>query len=205
MEKNPLSPTTIQPNITKGGLGAFNPTTVNPETPFVIFQYNPESLTRTISSLHSEEGAQSGINKVVERINLTFEFDVTDHLEHPDQHEVSVHYGLHPTLAALESMMHLQSKSENSNPSLILFLWSSKRFLLVELETMKVIEEAFDPELNPIRAKIELSMRVRDLSEFEFGSIGHSILASHILVRRLLTQLYEEREIYPDSGGGTIL
>lgn len=205
MEKSPLPPESpIRPRIVKGAIVALNPNTGIPDTPFLIFQYNPETLTRTTNSLNSEEasqteGKQSGINTIVEQINLTLEFDLADHLEHPNQHQVSVHYGLHPTLAALEAIMHSQSKNENPNPSLILFIWGNHRLLLVSLETLKVVEEAFDPELNPIRAKIELGMRVRDFSEFKEGSIGYAILRGHLERRRALTQLlYEQSGINPE-------
>jgi hypothetical protein len=198
----PESP--IPPRIVKGAIVALNPNTGVPETPFLIFQYNPETLTHTTSSLNSEEASQtkgkpSNITTLVEQINLTLEFDLAAHLEHPNQHRVSLDHGLHPTLAALESIMHSQSTSENPNRSLILFLWGKNRLLLVSLETLKVVEEAFDPELNPIRAKIELGMRVRDFSEFKEGSIGYAILRGHLERRRLLTQLlYEQSGINPE-------
>lgn len=198
----PESP--IQPRTLKGAIVALKPnskgTYVNPDTPIFIFQYNPETLTRTISSLNSEEASQvegkkPGTNPIVEQINLSLEFDTADHLERPNQHKDSVQHGLHPTLAALESIMHSQSETENPTPPIILFLWGSNRIIPVSLESLKVAEEAFDPKLNPIRVKIELNMRVRDFSELKKGSTGYAIYASHLDRRRMFTRLYGENKI----------
>jgi hypothetical protein len=91
--------------------------------------------------------------------------------------------------------MHSQSETENPTPPIILFMWGLNRIIPVSLESLKVAEEAFDPKLNPIRAKIELNMRVRDFSEFKKGSIGYAIYTSHLDRRRMLTRLYGENKI----------
>ena len=43
---------------------------------------------------------------------------------------------------------------------LTLFVWSKNRVVPVRLTEFSVTEEAFDPTLNPIRAKVSLGMRV---------------------------------------------
>ena len=44
--------------------------------------------------------------------------------------------------------------------ALTLFIWSKNRILPVRLTEFSITEEAFDPALNPIRAKVSLGMRV---------------------------------------------
>ena len=173
---------------------------IDSNTPTFIFQYNPETLRRTISSLNSEEvskeeGKTPDSNSIVELINLNLEFDATDQLEQPNQHRDFAENGLHPTLAALESIMYSQSKTENPMPPVILFLWGPNRIIPVCLDSVKVTEDAFDPNLNPIRVRIELNMRVRNLSELKRGSSGYAICASHSDHRRMLTRLYTENRI----------
>src|SRR5258708_18395367 len=50
---------------------------------------------------------------------------------------------------------------------LTLFVWSASRVIPVRLTEFSITEEAFDPNLNPIRAKVSLGMRV--LSEDDLG------------------------------------
>lgn len=173
---------------------------IDSNTPTLIFQYNPETLTRTISSFTSEEisekeGKNRDGNSTVELINLNLEFDATDQLEQPNQHRDFIENGLHPALAALESIMYSQSKTENSTPPVVLFLWGPNRIIPVWLDSVKVIEEAFDPNLNPIRVKIELNMRVQNLSELKRGSLGYAICASHLDHRRRFTRIYSKNRI----------
>jgi len=171
------------------------------DTPIFIFQYNPEMLTRTISSIGGEEKSQVEVknrdaNAIVELINLSLELDAANQLEQPDQHRDVIEVGLHPALAALESIMNSQSKTQAS--PVVLFLWGPNRIIPVWLDNLKVTEEAFDPNLNPIRAKIELSMRVRNLSELKRGSLGYAICASHLDRRRMHARLYSENKVTRD-------
>lgn len=192
-----------RPKTAKGAIVALRPDSKNQifdsNTPTFIFQYNPETLTRTISSSNglgvSLEEKKRDVDSIAEVINLNLEFDFTDQLEQPNQHLDSVKNGLHPALAALESIMHSQSKTENSKPTVAVFLWGPNRIVPVWLDSLKVTEEAFDPNLNPIRVRIELSMRVRDLSELARGSSGYAICASHLGRRRMFTRLYSENGI----------
>ena len=192
-----------RPKTVKGAIVELRPNSKgisDSNTPTFIFQDTPETLRRTISSLNieevsKEEGKTPDSNSIVELINLNLEFDATDQLEQPNQHRDFAENGLHPTLAALESIMYSQSKTENPMPSVILFLWGPNRIIPVWLDSVKVTEEAFDPNLNPIRVRIELNMRVRNLSELKRGSSGYAICASHSDHRRMLTRLYTENRI----------
>ena len=168
----------------------------DPNTPSLIFQYNPETLTRTFSPPGDEEASPNGkkrdANSISELISLTLEFDAVDQLEQPEKNRDVVENGLHPALAVLESIMHSQFKTGNPPPPILIFLFGRNRTVPVWLDSLKVIEEVFDPDLNPIRVRIELVMRVRDLSGFKKGSIGYAICASHLERRRTLSRLYPQ-------------
>jgi hypothetical protein len=54
-------------------------------------------------------------------------------------------------------------------------VWSEKRTMPVRLTELSVTEEAFDPALNPIRAKVSLGMRVLNTNDLPFESKGGSL------------------------------
>lgn len=200
MENNLLSPEfTRRPRIAKGAILLVRPnpdgTVSDSNELVVIFQYNPDVLTRIISSVNGEEasngeGKNHGDNSIVEQISLNLEFDATDQLEHPEQHRNNIQNGLHPILAALESIIYSQSKTEDPNSPFIFFIWGPNRSIPVWINCFKITETVFDSNLNPIRARIEINMRVRELSEFKKGSPGYNICKSQLNRRQTFTQIY---------------
>ena len=55
---------------------------------------------------------------------------------------------------------------------LTLFVWSKSRVVPVRLTDFSITEEAFDPNLNPIRAKVSLGMRVLNIDDLGFAHPG---------------------------------
>ena len=55
---------------------------------------------------------------------------------------------------------------------LTLFVWSKSRVVPVRLTDFSITEEAFDPPLNPIRAKVTLGMRVLTVDDLGFPHPG---------------------------------
>ena len=53
---------------------------------------------------------------------------------------------------------------------LTLFVWSKNRIVPVRITDFSITEEAFDPPLNPIRAKVSLGMRVLSVDDLGFGA-----------------------------------
>jgi hypothetical protein len=157
-----------------------------------IFQYNPEMLIRTIFSLNNEEEnnlAKNSSNSTMELITLSLELDAVDKLEQTDQNKQAGHFGLHPDLAVLESIMSSQYEAISSD---LLFLWGPNRILPIHLESVKIVEEAFDSNLNPIRTRIELCMRVRNLSELATNSIARSVYVNYLGQRRNFAKTFAE-------------
>jgi hypothetical protein len=133
----------------------------------------------------------------VETIKLDAEVDVTDQLEFPDQAQNSdaAKLGLHPHLAALETIIYPTSNQLLSNNDLAkagtleiapmeslltLFVWSKSRILPVRLTDFSVTEEAFDPQLNPTRAKVSIGMRVLNVDDLGFTHKGGSLFMIYL-------------------------
>jgi hypothetical protein len=97
-------------------------------------------------------------------------------------------------LSALESMVYPKSSdllAGNSIASsgaleiiptegpLILFVWSKNRVVPVKLTSFSVAEEAFDPNLNPILAKVSLGMQVLTVNDLGFDSKGGNLYMAY--------------------------
>jgi hypothetical protein len=168
----------------------------------IALQYNPDSLTRTLQ-IQAVQGGQDGIRvdalrlrgPAAETIKIEAELDATDQLEFPKKNPVTVQYGLHPQLAQLEMLVNptvetlLADDNMANNGTLeiipleqplTLFVWSKTRVVPVRLTDFSVTEEAFDPNLNPIRAKVSLGMRVLNVDDLGFAHPGGRIFMSYL-------------------------
>lgn len=188
-----------RPKLLKGALAVYLTQTPGEQPDqLILFQYNPDQVRRTLArrTVPSEPGAGAGAAREdvlrapgppVETLNLTVSLDATDQLAAPDEHETVVEHGLHPALAALEMMLYPPASRVRENEQLaeqgevqvtpeelplVLLLWGRSRVVPVMLTNFSVTEEAFDQSLNPIRAKVELGLRVLTYVELESGSLG---------------------------------
>lgn len=174
---------------------------------YLVFQYNPETLTRKLARPESKKKIKGNIftgflnffnssSKPVlprETYSFTLEFNAADYLEIPEKYPNIVEHGLHSCLAMLESMISPQitpSGEIGTELPLVLFHWGTNRILPVCLKKYTILEEAFDPKLNPIRVKIQICMQVLDISDFERDSVGYNIAMQNILKKNMLAQMY---------------
>ncbi|HWT00755.1 MAG TPA: hypothetical protein VN256_10955 [Pyrinomonadaceae bacterium] len=198
------------PRLLKGGIVVIDPATSVVER-VITLQYNPDTLSRSLQiKAISEGGDRSEAMRVtgppVETIKLEAELDATDQLEFPEQHRTAVEVGIHPQLAALETLVYPTSNQLQANNELAqsgtleiipmespltLFVWSKNRVLPVRLTDLSVTEEAFDPSLNPIRAKISLGMRVLSVNDLEFSHKGSGIFMAYLQQKERLSALYQ--------------
>ena len=198
------------PRLLKGGIVVLNAATSTVER-VITLQYNPDTLSRSLQiKAISEGGDRSEAMRVtgppVETIKLDAELDATDQLEFPEQHRTAVEVGIHPQLAALETLVYPTSNQLQANNELAqsgtleiipmetpltLFVWSKNRVLPVRLTELSVTEEAFDPSLNPIRAKVSLGMRVLSVNDLEFSHKGSSIFMAYLQQKERLSALYQ--------------
>jgi hypothetical protein len=166
----------------------------------IALQYNPDSLTRSfqVQGVGGEGGDRSEALRLkgppIETIKLEAEIDATDQLEFPDQNSNAVQVGIQPQLAALEVIVYPTSSQLQTNHTLsqvgtieiiagraplTIFVWSQSRVMPVRLTEFSITEEAFDPSLNPIRAKISLGMRVLSVNDVLFAERAGSLFMSY--------------------------
>ena len=192
------------PKLLKGGLVLIDPETAMVQR-IVALQYNPDSLSRSfqIKGVGAESGDRSEALRLkgppVETIKVEAELDATDQLEFAEANATTV--GIHPQLAALEMIVYPSSGQLLANnrlaqagkleiapmeTPLTLFVWSKTRVVPVRLTEFSVTEEAFDPSLNPIRAKVSLGMRVLTVDDVGFGHKAGTLFMSYLQVKEQL-------------------
>lgn len=193
------------PQVMKGaivGLDIFNPL-----ASVVIFQYNPESMTRTLTAQTS--GGQSGgsgraeplrlSGAPSENISLDVEIDATDQLEKQDPISTSV--GVYPQLSALEMLLYPKTASVILNTALLavgtieivppeapltLFIWGPARVVPVQLTSFSINEQAYDVNLNPIRASVDLGLSILSYNDFKPTHPGFAIFMAHQVVKEAM-------------------
>jgi hypothetical protein len=71
---------------------------------------------------------------------------------------------------------------------LALFVWGEKRIVPVRVTDFSITEEAFDPALNPIRAKVSLGLRVLSIDDLGFDHKGGGLFMAYLQSREQLAQ-----------------
>ena len=181
------------PQILKAGLVLIDPESSAVQR-IIALQYNPDTLTRSLQPQNvKESGDRSEAMRLtgppVETFKLDAEIDAADQLEHPDQppNQVVAEFGIQPQLAALETILYpaadhlarldslMSAGTLEITPvqaPLTIFVWSKSRIAPVRITDFSVEEQFFDPNLNPIRAKISLGMRVLNINALGFRHRG---------------------------------
>lgn len=195
------------PKLLKGGIVLLDPDSGVP-VQIVVLQYNPDTLSRTlqIQSIGPEAGDRLEALRLksppLETIKLDAEIDATDQLE--TGVGAATQLGIYPQLAALEVMIYPTSSQLNNNNSqslqgvleiapmespLALFVWSQVRVLPIRLTEFSITEEAFDPNLNPIRAKVSLGMRVLTVNDLGFAHKGGNLFMAYLQQKEQLARV----------------
>jgi hypothetical protein len=180
-----------RPLLLKGALVVFE-TPVPLPSNIIIFQYNPESMTRRLTQQRADLTGQASLLTAGDTFNVLFtpdetyslsvELDAADQLEEGDT--VTRAVGLHPALAALELLLYPTSTVRISNQllaetggmfivppqvPLVLFVWGAMRVVPVQVTSISIAETAFDQILNPIQARVDLEMRA--LGDLELAQL----------------------------------
>jgi len=197
------------PRLLRGGLVLVDPTT-GKVLRIIALQYNPDTLNRSLQIKGA--GAESGDHlealrlkgPPVETIKVEAEIDATDAMEGNDAQTNQA--GLHPQLAALETIVYPQSahllanNAEASGGSLEiapelaplpLFVFGPKRIVPVRITEMSIVEEAFDAALNPLRAKLGLTLRVLTVDDLGFDNKGGNIFMAYLRNKEQLAARYK--------------
>jgi hypothetical protein len=69
---------------------------------------------------------------------------------------------------------------------LTLFVWGPSRVVPVRITDLSVEEEAYDPFLNPIRAKVTVGMRVLNYHDLGMVSAGGALFLAHQIAKEVM-------------------
>ena len=173
----------------------------------IPLQYNPDTLSRSfqIKGVGAESGDRIEALRLkgppVETIKVEVEIDATDQLETAES--TVTQSGLHAILAALETLIYPFSTTLQDNNAvaasgsieivateadLTVFVFGPKRIAPVRITEFTITEEAFDVNLNPIRAKLSLGMRVLTIDDVPFEARGGGLFMSYLKAKEQLAQ-----------------
>jgi hypothetical protein len=189
----------------KGAMIEYGSDFLGPLPNVVIFQFNPESLTRTIqipprpSGGAARETSQAG-EPSIEKISFKAQFSAADGMGTGNL--LARTMGVGPRLAALEKMVHpagpisgligaaidaignalgggggdARQPIPRENYPRILFIWGPFRILPVVIESMAITELQYDFLLNPIQADVQLSLAVNQIDNCSNDVVGKGAL-----------------------------
>ena len=196
------------PKLIKGGLVLVDADTARVLS-VISLQYNSDSLSRTLQVQTTGGQATDRVEPVrfkgpaVETFKLEADIDATDQLEFPDQNPNAGAFGIAPQLALLESLVQpsaAQLAAVDAQASsgtleiapmlapLVLFVWGKNRIVPVKVSDFSITEEAFDPSLNPIRAKVSLGLRVMSTDDLGFSTRGGSLFMAYLQSKEQLAK-----------------
>jgi hypothetical protein len=196
------------PRLLKAGLVLVDPDS-GALSGVIVLQYNPDSLSRTlqVQAISGDGQDRSQPLRIkgpaVETFKFDAEIDATDQLEFPALNPAAAELGIHPQLAALETLLYPPTDRLNANNALAdlgtleiapvespltLFVWSKNRVVPVRITDFSVTEEAFDPALNPIRAKVSIGLRVLSVDDLGFTHRGGAIFMAYLAGKERLAQ-----------------
>ena len=174
----------------KGALIEYGTDLIGPIPNVVIFQFNPESLTRSMkipprpTGPAGRENTQAG-EKPLESISFKAQFSAADELN--ENKALARKFGVGPRLAALEKMVNPSAeiagligaaidaigkaifggKGDSPGQAIprekypkIIFIWGLTRVLPVVIDSMRISELEYDSLLNPIRAEVDIELTV---------------------------------------------
>lgn len=187
------------PKLIRAGLVLISPENGSVER-IITLQYAPETLSRQLQAQTVEDEANRSqplrlTAPAKETITLDAAIDATDQLEFPDRNAEVTASGIFPVLSALETLLHpttAQLERQNAQAAagsfeitpaetpLALFVWSAHRIVPVRLDSLQITEEFFDHNLNPIRAKVSLSLQVLSVDDLGFGHRGSGLFMAYL-------------------------
>jgi hypothetical protein len=204
------------PRFLKGALVAYETPFLGPVPNVIVFQYNPDQLSRSLAHRapppdpKSVGAVREDVLRVfgppVETITLTVDLDAADQLADPGRHPHIVARGLQPVLAALELLLYppsaqvlldrtmaqrgtAQISKKGEAAPLVLFVWGPSRVLPVLLTNFSVTEKAFDQALNPILAEVQLGMRVLTYMDLKEDHLGYRAYTATQTQKEVLARL----------------
>ena len=191
-----------RPWFLKGALVVYESQQSGPPPRVIVFQYNPEQVKRTLErrapeskgSTPNKEDLNRSIGPPLETFNLSIVLDAADQLAEPGQNQITVEHGLYPVLSVLEMLLYPSTALFQAIDSLtargvvqlspadlplVLLVWGKSRVVPVMLTGFSITEENFDVNLNPIQARVELTLKVLTYLDLKKGTIGFDAYLSY--------------------------
>lgn len=196
----------VSPRILKGAIVAYQFPELVPMV--VVFQYNPEQLTRSLQPRQAQGGGRGEALRTDgppdETIQVSVEIDAADQLEFPDENRTVATVGLHPVLATLERLVYPaypvvvlnqviaafggRTLAAETVP-LALFIWGPARILPVRVTSLSLTEQAFDTHLNPIQVKADLGLKVLTYRDLELTNPGYWVYMASFTQKEVMSAL----------------
>ncbi|VVB52074.1 Uncharacterised protein [uncultured archaeon] len=209
------------PRLIKGAIVGID--IFNPLASVIVFQYNPDKLTRTLQAQASGAGGDRSEalrlkGAPMETIKLDVEIDATDQLETANSLATSM--GIYPQLSALEMLIYPKSALVIANTALLaagtieiippvapftLFIWGPKRVLPVRLTDFSITEEAYDVNLNPIQAKVSLGLQVLSYNDLPLTHPGYYLFLAHQVIKETMATIGSVSNLAGVAGGNVKL
>jgi hypothetical protein len=186
------------PKLLKGALVRLGEPFLGPVPNVIVFQYNPETVTRELkpwAPSEQEEGPKPPAPRTAqpfdpeESFSLVLDLDASDELEQPDLHRVAVRAGVADRIAAIQELLYPVKEQgvvgalptpggpaaiQRPSVPVVLFVWGPGRIVPVRLTTFSVDEQQFSPRLFPIRAKVTVGLRTLTADAFTSTTLGRA-------------------------------
>jgi hypothetical protein len=196
------------PRTLRGAIVAVSP--LQPLSRVVLFQYNPDEVSRTIQPRQSDaaSGQAQGsadvkplVGAPTETVSLTAELDATDQLAAKDP--VAATSGILPQLSVLEMLLHPDSARVLARAALMtagaieilpvekplaVLVWGPTRIVPVKLTNLQITEQAYSPTLVPLRASVQITTSVLSYDDLPVGDIGYGLSVAHLVAKEVLAE-----------------
>lgn len=198
----------------RGALVEYGSDVLGPIPNIVVFQFNPEQISRTLNMARpaaataTETARQTESHQIsaapIESFTFTAHFSAADDMGKGGAlAAVPRLFGIGPQLAALEKMVYpaggiisgavgavvdaigsaLSRGSGSDTRGIpreqaprILFIWGPSRVLPVEIRSMSITEQKFDPLLNPVQAEVAIGLQIASFPEDSDDILGRGAL-----------------------------
>lgn len=164
----------------------------------IVLQHTPAQLVRTVVPQWradpddpTDEKRPNFEGPPRETIRIEAIIDTGDQVED----STIAKFGIHPQLAELETLVYPSSRQLDEREQqiaagvndissleapLTVFVWGRSRIAPVRLTEVLIQEELFDPNLNPIRATVSITMRVLSTDDVEHSDGGGRLFMAYL-------------------------
>jgi hypothetical protein len=204
----------------KGAIVGLDP--FNPLASVIIFQYNPDTLSRSLTArTPTTPWQQGGASQALrlagpptETIRMEVELDAADQLAEGDG--IAEALGVTPALAAMEMLLYPKTALVIANQVLaaagvievippeaptVLLVFGPTRVLPVRLTELSITEQLFGPSLNPIQAKVTFAVRVLNYDDLGLASVGGGLFLAYQIGREVMATISSVGGVVDAIGG----